>query len=67
MSLQKIRSLTSFYSENPVVQRAIKAVHIIYSMTSRIPQLMKQSHLESNEGKSAVQNVHLRCFDSIVG
>lgn len=38
-------------SENPVVQRAVQAVNIIYNMTSRIPQLMKQSHLESNEGK----------------
>lgn len=38
-------------SENPAVQRGIKAVNIIYSMTSRIPQLMKQSHLENNEGE----------------
>lgn len=45
--------MLTFYSENPVVQRAIKAVNIIYSMTSRIPQLMNQSHLESNEGKHA--------------
>lgn len=34
------------------MQRGIKAVNIIYSMTSRIPQLMKQSHLENNEGRS---------------
>ncbi|KUI55096.1 hypothetical protein VP1G_02551 [Cytospora mali] len=40
-------------SENPVVQRGVKAVDIIYSMTSRIPQLMNQSHLESNEAWSA--------------
>ncbi|KAL2282459.1 hypothetical protein FJTKL_10557 [Diaporthe vaccinii] len=40
-------------SENPAVQRGIKAVNIIYSMTSRIPQLMKQSHLENNEAWSA--------------
>lgn len=42
----------NFPSENPAVQRGIKAVNIIYSMTSRIPQLMKQSHLENNEGVS---------------
>lgn len=40
-------------SDKPAVARGIKAVNIIYSMTSRIPQLMKQSHLESNEGKQA--------------
>jgi len=34
-----------------VVQRGIKAVNLIYNMTSRIPHLMKQSHLESNEGR----------------
>lgn len=38
-------------SESPAVQRGINAVNIIYSMTSRIPQLMKQSHLENNEGE----------------
>jgi len=37
-------------SDKPAVARGVKAVNIIYSMTSRIPQLMKQSHLESNEG-----------------
>ncbi|KAB5540408.1 hypothetical protein GE09DRAFT_1137057 [Coniochaeta sp. 2T2.1] len=40
-------------SDKPAVARGIKAVNIIYSMTSRIPQLMKQSHLESNEAWSA--------------
>lgn len=45
-----------FYSENPAVQRGIKAVNIIYSMTSRIPQLMKQSHLENNEGGSLLNH-----------
>ena len=34
------------------MQRGIKAINIIYDMTSRIPHLMKQSHLESNEGRS---------------
>jgi brefeldin A-resistance guanine nucleotide exchange factor 1 len=38
-------------SDKPVVTRGVKAVEIIYSMTSRVPQLMKQSHLESSEGK----------------
>ena len=40
----------SLCSENVAVQRGIKAVNLIYNMTSRIPHLMKQSHLESNEG-----------------
>jgi hypothetical protein len=38
-------------SDNPAVARGVKAVNIIYGMTSRIPHLMNQSHLESNEGK----------------
>lgn len=38
-------------SEKPAVARGVKAVNILYSMTSRIPHLMNQSHLESNEGK----------------
>ncbi|KAL5889980.1 GDP/GTP exchange factor for ARF [Pyricularia oryzae] len=40
-------------SENAAVQRGIKAVNLIYGMTSRIPHLMKQSHLEKNEAWSA--------------
>ena len=36
-------------SENAAVARGVKAINIIYDMTSRIPQLMEQSHLESNE------------------
>ncbi|CAK7218425.1 GDP/GTP exchange factor for ARF [Sporothrix curviconia] len=40
-------------SDNAAVQRGIKAINIIYHMTSRIPHLMKQSHLESSEAWSA--------------
>ncbi|KAL1902276.1 GDP/GTP exchange factor for ARF [Sporothrix stenoceras] len=40
-------------SDNAAVQRGIKAINIIYNMTSRIPYLMKQSHLESSEAWSA--------------
>ncbi|KAK5657707.1 hypothetical protein OQA88_2779 [Cercophora sp. LCS_1] len=40
-------------SENAVVARGIKAINHIYQLTSRIPHLMKQSHLESNEAWSA--------------
>lgn len=47
-------------SENPVVQRGIKAVSIIYSMTSRIPQLIEQSHLETNAGKKAIQFAEIK-------
>ncbi|OTB08889.1 hypothetical protein M426DRAFT_316915 [Hypoxylon sp. CI-4A] len=40
-------------SENAVVSRGVKAVNLISSMTSRIPHLMKQSHLENSEAWSA--------------
>ncbi|KAI2628938.1 Sec7-domain-containing protein [Xylaria nigripes] len=40
-------------SENTVVSRGVKAVHLVSSMTARIPHLMKQSHLEDNEAWSA--------------
>lgn len=40
-------------SDNATVQRGIRAVNLIYGMTSRIPHLMKQSHLEKNEAWSA--------------
>ncbi|KXJ95211.1 hypothetical protein Micbo1qcDRAFT_115600 [Microdochium bolleyi] len=40
-------------SENAVVARGVKSVNLISSMTSRIPHLMKQSHLESSEAWSA--------------
>jgi golgi-specific brefeldin A-resistance guanine nucleotide exchange factor 1 len=38
-------------SDNAVVSRGVKAVNLISTMTARIPHLMKQSHLESREGK----------------
>jgi len=48
LSLGEVTNLVC--SDNVAVQRGIKAVNLIYNMTSRIPHLMKQSHLESNEG-----------------
>ncbi|KAL2885680.1 Sec7 domain-containing protein [Ceratocystis lukuohia] len=36
-----------------VVSRGMRAITLIYNMTGRIPHLMKQSHLESNEAWSA--------------
>lgn len=36
---------------NETVTRGLRAVTLIYNMTSKIPHLMKQSHLESSEGK----------------
>jgi brefeldin A-resistance guanine nucleotide exchange factor 1 len=38
-------------SQNELVARGVKAITLIYDMTARIPHLMKQSHLESSEGK----------------
>lgn len=46
-------------SENAIVERGVKAVNLIYHMTSRVPNLMKQSHLESNEGKSISPPIHV--------
>ncbi|KAK3323543.1 hypothetical protein B0T19DRAFT_207800 [Cercophora scortea] len=40
-------------SENAVVARGIKAINLISHMTSRIPHLMKQSHLETSKAWSA--------------
>ncbi|KAI1205877.1 uncharacterized protein F4807DRAFT_441742 [Annulohypoxylon truncatum] len=40
-------------SDNAVVSRGVKAINLISSMTSRIPHLMKQSHLENSEAWSA--------------
>lgn len=36
------------------VARGVKAVNMIHNITTRIPHLMKQSHLETNEGKGPV-------------
>ncbi|KAK0745136.1 hypothetical protein B0T21DRAFT_381192 [Apiosordaria backusii] len=40
-------------SENKVVERGVRALEGIYKLTGRIPGLMRQSHLESNEAWSA--------------
>lgn len=37
--------------ENEVVDRGFRAVVMIYRLTSRVPALIEQSHLERNEGK----------------
>jgi len=48
--------------ENEVVDRGFKAVLMIYRLTSRVPGLIEQSHLERNEGKP--WNVSRRFPDS---
>lgn len=40
-------------SDNAIVSRGVKAINLIHNMTSRIPHLMKQSHLEASEAWSA--------------
>nr|XP_036583330.1 Sec7 domain-containing protein [Colletotrichum truncatum]KAF6792306.1 Sec7 domain-containing protein [Colletotrichum truncatum] len=40
-------------SLNETIARGSKAINTVYSITARIPILMKQSHLESNEAWSA--------------
>lgn len=37
-------------SENEVVDRGFQAVVMIYQLTNRVPTLIKQSHLEREEG-----------------
>jgi brefeldin A-resistance guanine nucleotide exchange factor 1 len=37
--------------DNELVSRGLKAVNTIYNMTGRVPHLMKQSHLDTGEGK----------------
>lgn len=48
----RIDLLTDPNSDNAVVSRGVKAINLIHNMTSRIPHLMKQSHLEASEGKT---------------
>ena len=49
MPLGYMITLTS-NSENDVVERGYKAIVMIYKLTSRVPALIEQSHLERNEG-----------------
>lgn len=42
-----------FYRVEAAVARGVSAIKMIYSLTSRIPVLMKQSHLESKEAWAA--------------
>jgi golgi-specific brefeldin A-resistance guanine nucleotide exchange factor 1 len=44
--------LTRNNRDNQVVIRGSKAIGIIYQLTSRVPNLIKQSHLERTEGRS---------------
>lgn len=37
--------------DEKAITRGCKAINILQNMTARIPQLIEQSHLESNEGK----------------
>ena len=47
MLLQLAMTLSS---ENEAVTRGIKAVMMIFQLTNRVPDLIKQSHLERKEG-----------------
>lgn len=37
-------------SQNEAVGRGAKAVNMVYQLTTRVPALIEQSHLERNEG-----------------
>ena len=43
----------NFQRDSPVINRGIKALNIVYHLTSRIPHLIHQSHLERNEAWAA--------------
>lgn len=49
-TLSSFDTYLSSNSENQVVTRGIKAIGLIYHLTGRVPALIKQSHLEENEG-----------------
>ena len=69
----KTATLTSFdillitKSDNPIVNRGIKAVAMVYQLTNRVPDLIQQSHLERTEGRSAgaVRSVHELTYISL--
>lgn len=47
-------TLSLIHRRDAAVARGVKAVNMIHNITTRIPHLMKQSHLETSEGKGAV-------------
>lgn len=49
-TLSSVDTYLSCHSENQVVTRGVKAIGLIYHLTGRVPALIKQSHLEENEG-----------------
>jgi brefeldin A-resistance guanine nucleotide exchange factor 1 len=46
-------SVLTYFSVKAAVARGVKAISMIYSLTTRIPVLMEQSHLESKEAWAA--------------
>ena len=47
------------YREAEAVERGHQAVILIYNLTSRVPGLIEQSHLEKREGKRMLRNLAL--------
>lgn len=39
--------------------RGVKAIGLIYHLTGRVPALIKQSHLEENEGNDRSSNMRV--------
>jgi hypothetical protein len=56
MQLSLVFILMFPLSENQVVTRGIKAVGLVYHLTGRVPALIKQSHLEENEGNDRLSD-----------
>lgn len=48
---------------NETVKRGVRAVAIVHEMTNRVPALIEQSHLETNEAWQAYWSPIFRCFN----
>ena len=56
-----LQLVLTFSSESEAVSRGIKAIKVIFQMTNRVPDLIKQSHLERKEG-TWLQNFPEKCL-----
>jgi hypothetical protein len=52
-------STDALFSENPVVARGTQSIAIIYRITALVPDLIKKSHLERNDGENGFLDAFL--------
>lgn len=48
---------------NEIVVRGSTAMSIVFQLSSRVPNFIEQSHLETTEGKTATRAWHVSNFD----